>query len=113
MKLSFKVLLLIISGAVILSGCGHKKAAKFDFDKYHKKRFASPGIKSIKTLVTNTDSAHPKASEILTEEVAYNDKGWKTKETYYSADSGKIEFTSSYTYDDKGNVTKTDLDYPV
>src|ERR1039458_3319633 len=112
MKLSINNLILLIAGSLMLSGCGHKKINKFDFDKFHKKRPASPLIKSIKTYQATADSAHPKASEILTEEVEYNDKGWKAKETYYSQDSGKIDYFTGTNYDDNGNAIETHTEYP-
>src|ERR1017187_30802 len=112
MKLLFKTLFLFIFSSIILSGCGYKKTGKFDFDKYHKKRPASPAVKSIKTYQTLTDSAHPNSAEMLLSEVEYSVRGLKWKETYYIPDSGKIDYFTVTNYDNNGNAIETHTEYP-
>ncbi len=109
----FGAFLTLLSLSLILSGCKHKDASGFDFYKYHKKHPESPVVKSLKTYNTNSDSAHPNAKEILTSSVEFNSKGLKIKETHYTEDSGKIDYSTITKYDDNGNAIETHSVYPA
>jgi len=113
MNLISKSLALFVLCALVFFGCKNKSGSHFDFDKYHKKHEKSPTVKLFKTYVTNTDSANPNAKEILTVATEYNSKGLKTKETHYTEDSGKIEYTTETKYDDNGNAIETHSVYPI
>jgi len=112
-KKIFAALFSLLMLGLVISGCKHKRGSGFDFDKYHKKHAVSPVIKSLKTYITTTDSAHPNAPEILTSSVDFNAKGLKTKETHYTEDSGKIEYSTETKYDDNRNAIETHSVYPA
>ncbi len=109
----YKVAFSLLLAGLVLAGCKHKEGSHFDFYKYHKKHPESPVVKSLKTYVTNSDTAYPKASEILSSSNEFNAKGWKTKETHYTEDSGKMEYTTATKYDDNGNAIETHSVYPA
>lgn|GEM_PF-4856285 len=113
MGLKAKSSILVIICSLVFFGCKTKSGSHFDFDKYHKKHTPSPTIKSLNTYVTSTDSANPNAKEILTVATEFNSKGLKTKETHYTEDSGKVEYTTETKYDDNGNAIETHSVYPI
>ena len=102
-----KSLTLFVLGALVFFGCKNKSGSHFDFDKYHKKHDKSPVIKSLKTYATTTDSTNPNPKEILNVSTEFNSKGLKTKETHYTEDSGKVEYTTETKYGDNDNAIET------
>ena len=108
-----KSLSLFVLCALFFFSCKNKSGSHFDFDKYHKKHEKSPTVKSLKTYNTTTDSANPNPKEIMIAATEYNSKGLKIKETHYTEDSGKVEYTTETKYDDNDNAIETHSVFPI
>jgi hypothetical protein len=108
LKLVPSLLVLIL----VFGSCSHRRDYKAEAEKLHKKRPASPNIKSLKTYILETDSTNPNAKERLTQVEEYNPKNQKIKLTHYN-DSGKVDYITDYAYDDQGNIIKQHTVYPI
>jgi len=108
MKFLNIIMVVCTSCLLLVGGCKSKKDKE---DTLHKKRPASPAIKSVKTYLSVSDSAHLKPKETLTQADDYNDKGFKIKHTQYVGDSGAVEYVTTTEVDKNGNAIKTHTIY--
>jgi YD repeat-containing protein len=112
MNIIFKILSAFLLLGLLITGCKQKRDYKAEAEKLHKKRPASPPIKSIKTYNFQSDSLNRNSKEELAQVEDYNAKGLKTKVTHYT-DSNQVDYITDYSYDDRGNAIKTHSVFPL